>query len=374
MEPSNRTISELIGLIYDCALGHESWEEALGRIAAALDSQMAILSLNDLRRERVVLARSVGWSSRSLQQREHHLPEIHARLSGWLALRGSIKEPFVASRDIPSGELASSRYVCECLQPLGVVDIAHFFLLSTHEHFSELVIAWRAEHGPVRSSEIELAMLLLPHLRRAVTISRLLDADSAASEDGRTTVESGRLGIVLVDRHARVMHVDRAAERLLRHGTQLRIEAEMLRLPDPGAELQLRRAIAMAINENGAAGRAGLAIRLGGQAQIVLRVLPMASVPPHVHHARDVAIAICIETPVAEHARASQLADRFGLTPAERRVVWSLMTGRTLNETARDMGIARSTAKTHLSHIFQKTGSARQADLLRIAIQIDLPF
>jgi hypothetical protein len=44
----------------------------------------------------------------------------------------------------------------------------------------------------------------------------------------------------------------------------------------------------------------------------------------------------------------------------------SLFAGRTLAETAATLGIAGATAKTHLEHIFLKTGVTRQAELMRL--------
>jgi DNA-binding CsgD family transcriptional regulator len=60
------------------------------------------------------------------------------------------------------------------------------------------------------------------------------------------------------------------------------------------------------------------------------------------------------------------LAAAFGLTPVETRVLAGLFAGRTLNQTAATLGITRPTAKTHLEHIFSKTGVTRQAELMRL--------
>jgi DNA-binding CsgD family transcriptional regulator len=63
---------------------------------------------------------------------------------------------------------------------------------------------------------------------------------------------------------------------------------------------------------------------------------------------------------------ADAVAAAFGLTPAETRLLASLYAGSTLAETAAALGIAGTTAKTHLEHIFLKTGATRQADLMRL--------
>jgi DNA-binding CsgD family transcriptional regulator len=67
-------------------------------------------------------------------------------------------------------------------------------------------------------------------------------------------------------------------------------------------------------------------------------------------------------------------ASAFNLTSAETRILESLVAGRTLAETARHFGIAPSTAKTHLDHIFGKAGVSRQAELVRLTMQMTRPI
>jgi DNA-binding CsgD family transcriptional regulator len=76
--------------------------------------------------------------------------------------------------------------------------------------------------------------------------------------------------------------------------------------------------------------------------------------------------AVFIGAPPDVQEGADAVAAAFGLTPAETKVIASLFAGRTLDETAATLGITRPTAKTHLEHIFLKTGVTRQAELMRI--------
>jgi DNA-binding CsgD family transcriptional regulator len=64
------------------------------------------------------------------------------------------------------------------------------------------------------------------------------------------------------------------------------------------------------------------------------------------------------------------VAAAYCLTRAETRVLASLLAGRTLAETADALGIAPTTAKTHLDNIFAKTGVTRQAELMRRATAV----
>jgi hypothetical protein len=52
------------------------------------------------------------------------------------------------------------------------------------------------------------------------------------------------------------------------------------------------------------------------------------------------------------------------------RVLAGQLAGETLQQVADALGVARTTARTHLDNIFVKTGVTRQADLMRVAMQI----
>lgn len=56
----------------------------------------------------------------------------------------------------------------------------------------------------------------------------------------------------------------------------------------------------------------------------------------------------------------------YGLTAAEGRLLATLFEGCSVPQAAHRLGVARSTARTHLQRIFDKTGARRQGDLLRM--------
>ena len=46
-----------------------------------------------------------------------------------------------------------------------------------------------------------------------------------------------------------------------------------------------------------------------------------------------------------------------------------LIRGKDLNEVSGELKVSRETARTHLKHIFDKTGARRQADLVRLILR-----
>ena len=62
------------------------------------------------------------------------------------------------------------------------------------------------------------------------------------------------------------------------------------------------------------------------------------------------------------------LKERFGLTPAEARLVLRLVAGDSLRSSAAVLGVGYETARTTLKSVFHKTGTCRQAELVIVVI------
>ena len=75
-----------------------------------------------------------------------------------------------------------------------------------------------------------------------------------------------------------------------------------------------------------------------------------------------------VELPVENtlEARAGALADAYGLTPREREVLTEWASGHNAAYVADTLSISLSTAKTHIAHISQKTGTHGREELLRL--------
>jgi DNA-binding CsgD family transcriptional regulator len=63
------------------------------------------------------------------------------------------------------------------------------------------------------------------------------------------------------------------------------------------------------------------------------------------------------------------LRQLYGLTSAETRLASLLMEGKTLDDCCFELGIRRSTARTHLQHLFEKAGVQRQSELVFLLLK-----
>jgi DNA-binding CsgD family transcriptional regulator len=95
----------------------------------------------------------------------------------------------------------------------------------------------------------------------------------------------------------------------------------------------------------------------------VLRVAPLGA--DLASHGRPLAVIILAD-PDHQSPSERDLAEFFGLSPAENRLAVALLAGKRLGEVSRDYGVQITTLRTQLSSILRKTGVTRQVDLIRL--------
>jgi DNA-binding CsgD family transcriptional regulator len=365
---SRQALSTLIGSIYDCAIDLNCWDETLARIREALACQNAVLHLNDLQNDRVLFHKHAG----AVPEHHKYVPEMHALLPP----RPELDEPYVLSRQVSAATMEASPFVQEWLKPQGLVDVMQLFLMYTPSRFSGLGLAWHERHGLVTEGEFALARLLLPHVRRAVTISNVLDASTIERARMTETLDALSCAVMLVNARGAILYANGSAEGMLQEGRSLRSAAGVLQAVAPAAAAELRNAIKLAAKDESGIGRTGLAIPLADPNIVSLfaHVLPMTGSALRTGMQPEAVAAIFVGAHADKQGGAELMAATYGLTPAETRVLASLLAGRTLAEIAKALAIAPTTTKTHLDNIFSKTGVRRQADLMRLGHQIVPPI
>jgi DNA-binding CsgD family transcriptional regulator len=219
---------------------------------------------------------------------------------------------------------------------------------------------------------------IAPHVRRAVTITDLLEVRALQSEMLSQTFDLLTTGIVLTDAKARIVHANSVALKYLDQSDGIRRDGDRLSCCDPRAAFELSRSIQHASDGLTAAfPKSGIALPItnGEGTDLAAWVLPLDS-------GLRSQLATTFAASVAVFLR--QIGDvspfpgelfvkRYGITPAECRVLMMLTQGMTLREAAVTLGISETTAKSHLGRLFQRTSTDRQADLMRLAMSALAP-
>jgi DNA-binding CsgD family transcriptional regulator/PAS domain-containing protein len=372
---SHAELSHVIGCIYDCTLDPSRWESTLDALRSLVHCRSAQLALVDLRQHRFLIQKNLGLEPQWLGLQGKYLPEItnfaERHLDGGL----SMDQPLVTSRLASAERYAASPFFQEWCRPQGYIDVVQINLIRTPTRISGLALGRHETEGILEDSDIELMRLLVPHVRRAVTISNVLDVQAIEKARLAETLDTLKLGVVLANEDSRILHANHAAMEMMRDGGPLRDHHGVLRAEGTTASAEIKTAIGLAARNECSIGGTGLAVRLtdDDKAPLVAHVLPLAGGEVRSRLEPAAVAAVFINPEDDDAASATVLSTTFGLTPAETRVLVRVLKGSTVAEAAASLGVAPTTVRTHLDSIFSKTGVSRQSELIRLAAQIAPP-
>ena len=146
------------------------------------------------------------------------------------------------------------------------------------------------------------------------------------------------------------------------------IDGEQLRCDDGAHAEHLRQLIARA-SEAGAAEASGGSLELAGARGNMRAVVAPLPVPaPTVSEPRPAAVLFVGAPEDSDAERAQGLRELYGLTQAEARIAARLARGQRLSEIAGELEISINTVRGHLKQVFAKTGTHRQAELVRLVL------
>lgn len=211
---------------------------------------------------------------------------------------------------------------------------------------------------------------LVPHLLRAAQLDRQLAALAARAETAERVLEQLALGLFLATAEAQVVLHNEAAGRMLATGDAITLIQGKLGAGTVKETAALRACIAAA-----ARAQTDILCPPGGLLRLRRHTLApeyealvapagagIPGVPPGRRHA-----AVFVRDPLLHPVPPAEALRRlYGLTAAEARLMRSLGAGETLEEAAARFAVGRETVRSQLRALFDKTGTRRQADLVRL--------
>jgi len=161
---------------------------------------------------------------------------------------------------------------------------------------------------------------------------------------------------------------------LFRPGQGLRLNKGALCAGSAAQSQRLHGLIASCVAPELGAARGGLLCIARPEGKpLSLLVAPLGSAEAPLQP-EPAAVAIIFVTVSGETftPRAEQFRTLFNLTNAEAAFAVEILQGDGIDAAAERLSISRSTARTHLSRLFEKTGTRRQAELVRVLMQVNL--
>ena len=363
----HKELITLINLIYEAALDSDFWPSVLMALADTVGAaQIAMLSMD--RRANVVSTFAPRLDPDLLASWQKYwafpvLARASLRPTGEIYTLDSLMPKFVATR-----------FFNEFWRPAQLGLSAAGANLLVEDQFSALIFFSNAPDKEfLTTQQMHVFEVVLRHLTRAARISRRLWELEIEQIAAVERLESLQEGALLVDSSGSVIRANAAAKAMLDDGDGIFLDNG--RVAAAGSEM-LQKLIASCAQTCLSLGGPGGEFKIPREhprsplhvTVTSLRSKTQFADVPWIGVEVPVAIVTVRDPDIDRRRREINLRHCFGLTAAEARLAVEILKGDGRAAAGRRCGISTATAKSHLSSIFEKTGTHRQAELIRLLL------
>lgn len=347
--------SDLLAMIYEAAAIPTQWPIVLTRLAGLVSAYgSGIISVDNSQSVRFITTdnyRHIYENVVGNMQRYDNVRPQRAVARGYFG--------FLTDLDLCTiEELEADPLYTEGLYPYGLGWTMGAPIPSPSADLAFFDFARKKEDGPFGEAEKQILDTYRPHLARAALMATRLELQRAQATVSTLSV----LGLpgAVVNRGGRVVAANALFEKL---APRVAIGAfDALSLSDSAQNALLRKGLLAEGLDN--VGSIPIASTDSDPA-LVVHLVPVQRT------AQDVFIGashIVLVTPVTAPAAplTNLLSGLFDLTPAEAAVARGIAGGASIPEFAKQNGVSPETVRTQLRAVFEKTGTRRQVDLVRL--------
>jgi DNA-binding CsgD family transcriptional regulator len=361
-------VLDLVAMIYAAAADPVLWPVFLEHFAEAVSgSTTSLFVYNAGTRIGSVMASGRFDPADMHKYTEHYVVidcwDMHGRK---LIVPGAV---FLGQQLCPDGVLKPSE---SCVGSLHPMNTFHEFcgIISVDASAATVITSLRPEErGPFDDSDMLLLTTLMPHLQRAIALQLRIATLETAAASAMDVLDTLPYGIVLISADVKVLLVNRFAKAIIDQNDGLTVVRQNLRTLRTADTRRLQKLICESV-----ATSLGRGLRAGGTMNISrpsrrcsfnVLVTPV-HLRPISPSAQQPAAAAFISDPECHFETPVQtLGHLFALSHAEARLAAVLIKGSSLREASEELSVSLSTVRTHLKKLFEKTGTNRQATLIR---------
>jgi len=368
----------IVQLIYGASAGLESWIEPLRRIADATGAWAATLGGVDKRTGNIVFSYTAG--PRPPEAAVEYIRTFH-RLDPRIDLlrQGSVGSWVACADQCDEGYVARDPFYRDYALPFGSRYLYAAKLIEDDDMM--ITMGHHRAHGDplVDPTETQALERLGMHVAEGFRLRRSLGRIAERDELGFLLLDRLHQPVILLDRDRNVTFASDAAQSMLDRGDPLFARSGVLVCRNAESDV----ALTIALHELASATPDS---RRVGQSPEERRILRLRCAEGN----RAVAATLFALRPRGTLVRSERQAPRallmihqpgavrevdpgflaavFSFTPSEARTAARLAAGLSVEEIAAESKVSVSTVRTHLGAVFDKTGTHRQAELVRLLL------
>jgi len=366
--------SQLIDKIYSAALAPSGWPSVLQSLQSLFGATAAGIYTLDTMKTSAIRLELQGVDESYVNSYINHYivnnlwigaPELQA--PGKIRTDQSLDEYYKSP-----GLYRKSDYFNEWLKPQGFYYSLGTNLLS-YDFTNTKFYMYRPEQaGAFSRRDIARFRQLSRHMMNAMEVTRRLALKDTQISEAFSFIDRLKFGVVFLDERLSIVQANCFAEDLIRTADGLHVKGGAIGATHRADGKKLSEAIQSALDVN--QGRSEdipytTSIRRpSGKRPFCVMAIPLPR-RPNLFLASSSAVVLFISDPEQEPVVATEcLQRRYGLTATEAKLAQYLTRGSALREVAEQAGLSYETARWYLKIIFQKTGTRRQPELVRLLL------
>lgn len=157
-----------------------------------------------------------------------------------------LEQPVATADLVPYDEFIQSRFYREWAQPQGLVDFISAALENPASSVAMFGVFRHERNGLVDEATRGRMRLLVPHIRRAVLIAKVIDLKQTETAMLTQTFDGLRAATFLVGKSGHILHANAAGHAALARGDMLRAPGGRLAAIDPQTDQNLQTTLSAA--------------------------------------------------------------------------------------------------------------------------------
>lgn len=360
-------VTQLVAGFYDASMDPKLWPEVLGKLRDAIHADAGAVVSHDFDAGRGQLEHSVSIDAMFVTAYR----EFYSRQNVLLQRPECFAQPGVVvtgQQLIEANKLMDTDFYRYWLRPQNLFHHLIGVLEVQGSQVTLLSYARARDKGAFWDDDKELMFRLLPQLRQGMraghTFRRVQDVERILLD----ILDVMPIGIAMLGCSGILLTANRTARDIIDAEDALYMGSGGLGLKLAAGRFRFRDFLAGSLGDVPSDPSGDLhtfSVPREGRRPLTLLVMPVKDRTQR-RSDRDPAAMLFIgdpERPVDIDPR--QLVRMYGLSRAEARVAVLLAKGLRLEQSAQQLGLTYETVRKHLKQIFSKTGTDRQAELVR---------
>lgn len=362
---------ELVGLMFDAAqkASPDTWDGVYSAIAAAFGSGPGGLVVYDRETDEFKIMAGTRDDRGSLQYLEQfqHVSPFRKNIVDLKPGERFNREVYMSDEDFRKTEIYRDSFA-----PAGVFHLEYRVFRAYRETCRGLLLSRPEGQNNFDSAEMRALTFLIDYLEKAFQVYVNLIEAKRESHLMSQAFDCVSYSVLVVDQNEKLVFANRSGKEIISNANGFHTDRfGKLHASTAEDSKHFREVLEKIFDSTTVPETAGAVMRVSrgsGHRPLEVLITPCDENNSGDSYSEPLAIIFVSDPEQQYETTNSVLTDIYGLTVAEARIAGFLANGMSLDNICEELDIRQNTVRTHLKHIFSKTETNRQADLIKLIV------